>query len=124
MRADTRVVFLARAKGESEPLQKGPRCTEAVRQSIAVAKARFTAGSLAGSLARSLRLGIHIAHTLLDSADLNLDVDQVHAARHRARCIHDRYLHKLGSTRICAEDRAEIHDRLVRLDARLAFIAS
>jgi hypothetical protein len=75
------------------------------------------------SFAGSMKLGIQIANTLLDSADLNLDVDHAQATRARARRIHDRYLAKIDSLRIDAEDRAEIHERLARLDVRLELVA-
>jgi hypothetical protein len=100
-----------------------PHSTYAVRQSVALAKARFTAGSVAKSLTGSMKLGIQIANTLLDSADLNLDVAHAQTTRTRARRIHDRYLAKLDSIRIDAEDRAEIHERLARLNARLELVA-
>jgi hypothetical protein len=105
------------------PRTTAPRSTYAVRQSVALAKARFTAGSVSRSFAGSMKLGIQIANTLLDSADLNLDVDHAQATRTRARRIHDRYLTKLDSIRIDAEDRAEIHERLGRLDVRLELAA-
>jgi hypothetical protein len=103
------------------PLQAtSARQSYAIRQSVALAKARFTADSLSRGFAGSMKLGIQIAHTLLDSADLNLDVDDAEATRARARRIHDRYLDRLGSIRIDTESRAEIYERLARLDERLS----